>query len=496
MKKFLQDIRIEKIGYGGIGIAKADNGKKILIKWGALPGSIVDCRIVKRKKDFIQAHIVAIKSYDPKWADGEVFCPHYFIPLGASKDNEKSHKIGCGGCKWQIISYKKQLELKVELIKDCMRHFDTIAMQPIIPSPAQTGYRNKIEFSFGKYISARDDIHTDWNAGFHKQGEFSKIVDIDSCWLIGEKANKLYEYIKKLCMDSWLPVYDQKVHHGVFRHLVIREGINTEQFLVHLVISDAEFDQEKQALWDTFLTTITKDKYLKDTINTFFVSYNNGLADIVRSADTRTDLLWGEGYIYEKLIFPGEKKMHELNFRISPFSFFQTNTVGAQQLFYHASQLVGNIEGDILDMYCGAGSIWLSFLAMGLGENVIGVEVVQEAITDAWHNATINGLAEKAMFFAGTSEKLFVDYPQVKDKMANVWLVIVDPPRDGLHKNVINFLIDMKKEYGTKILYISCNPITMARDLWLLAEADIHCKKMQPVDMFPHTHHVEVIWVL
>lgn len=497
MQKFLQDVHIEKIGYGGIGIATASDGKKILIKGGALPWSVVDCRIVKKRKDFIQAHIITIKSYDPQRADGEIFCPHYFIPLGASKENEQSHKIGCGGCKWQIMSYDKQLQAKQDLVKDCMRKFDDMDIRPIIPSPLQTGYRNKIEFSFGKYISARESIDTHRNLGFHKQGEFSKIVDIDNCGLISKDANTLYDYIKKLCQESKLPTYDQKVHHGVFRHLVIREWVNTGQFLVHLVIADKEFDDDKRALWLQLQERIQQDEYLTQTIDTWVVSYNNGLADIIRTADTRTEIWRGEWTIYEKLIFPGEKDdTHELNFRISPFSFFQTNTVWAQQLFYHAAQLAGHVQWDIVDMYCGTGSIGLSFLAMGIGEKVIGVEVVQEAITDAWHNAKINGLEENAMFFVWTSEKLFVDYPQLAEKMSWVWLVVVDPPRDGLHKNVVDFLIKMKKDYGVKIVYISCNPVTMARDLDMLAQADIHCKKLQPVDMFPHTHHIEVIWLL
>lgn len=133
---------------------------------------------------------------------------------------------------------------------------------------------------------------------------------------------------------------------------------------------------------------------------------------------------------------------------------------------------------------------------MGIGENVIGVEVVSEAITDAWHNAKINGLEDQAMFFAGTAEKVFIDYPQLKEKMSTIGLIIVDPPREGLHKNVVDFLITMKKNYATKIIYISCNPITMARDLEIMQQADISCKALQSVDMFPHTHHIEVIGLI
>lgn len=496
---FLQDVRIEKIIYGWVGLATLGNGKKVLVKGGALPGSVVDCRIVKRRKDYVEAHIVMVKSYDPAYADGEIFCPHYYIPLGVSKENEKTHKIGCGWCKWQILSYQKQLEIKESIVRESFRKLDGIDFLPIVPSPLIKGYRNKIEFSFGKYISQRDDLHAEWNLWFHKQGEFSKIVDVDNCGLIDTESNKLYEYMKKLCSESGIPVYDQMRHSGFFRHLVLRRGVNTDQFLINLAVADGKITDEERTLWDTFVANLKKDEYLTKTVNTFVVTYNNGLADIIRSDHYRTELLRGDGYMFEKLLFPTKdsEEYAELNFRISPYSFFQTNTVGAQQLFWHAAQMIWLLRHDtILDLYCGAGSIGLSFLKMGIGKSVIGIETVSESISDAWHNAKINGMEEHAMFLVAQAEKMFVLHPQLTDKCKNLGLIIVDPPREWLHKNVVDFLIRMKQEYQSKILYISCNPVTMARDIELFAQAEIHCKTLQAVDMFPHTHHIEVIGVL
>lgn len=181
------------------------------------------------------------------------------------------------------------------------------------------------------------------------------------------------------------------------------------------------------------MANLKKDEYLTKTVNTFVVTYNNGLADIIRSDNYRTELLRGDGYMFEKLLFPTKdpQEYAELNFRISPYSFFQTNTVGAQQLFWHAAQMIGLLRHDtILDLYCGAGSIGLSFLKMGIGKSVIGIETVSESISDAWHNAKINGMEEHAMFLVAQAEKMFVLHPQLTDKCKNLGLIIVDPPRE------------------------------------------------------------------
>lgn len=526
------------------------DGKRILIKWGALPGSIVDLRIVKQRKDYIEAHITRIQYLDPKIVDGEIFCPHFFTLMqNISTDKQNSEfwilnskflrKVGCGGCKWQMLSYTNQLKLKEDIVNDAFtkikKKLPDLHVLSIIGSPQEKNYRNKIEFSFGKYITkghkdgldridgidsnpsnlskpSENIVLSDRSVGFHKQGEFSKIVDIDSCALISDTANALFDHIKNLCKSSGLPVYDQMTHQGFFRHIVIREGTNTQQFLINLAVADHNLTESTIPLWETFLEKLNTDSLLKKKVNTFFVTYNNGLADIIRSQDCETKVLWWEWHIYEKLIFKTTPKTlgttvdenqeksketsQEISFRVSPFSFFQTNTLWAQQLFAQAMKMVGHVDGTILDMYCGTGSIGISFLKVGKGKRLIGVEIVEDAITDARHNAKINGLEEQVLFFAHPAEKAFTQSPEIRGKLNNLGLVIIDPPRDGLHKNVVQMICDLKKESDFKLLYISCNPVTMVRDIELLIVGGFNIKEIQPVDMFPQTHHIECIWVL
>jgi len=532
MAKVLNRIKIDKIGYGGIGLARMSDGKRILIKWGALPGSVVDLRIVKQKKDYVEAHITHIQSLDPTIVDGEVFCPHFFH-LGTGEEGtniSEPQNVGCGGCKWQMLSYTNQLKLKEAIVNDACtkikKKLPDLEVTSIIWSPEEKKYRNKIEFSFGKYITTiktenlegeKDvkkqlSVLSDRSCGFHKQGEFSKIINIHNCALISDEANLLFTHLTDLCKSSGLPVHDQVTHKWFFRHLVIRQGTNTDQFLVNLSVADGFLTDETQSQRDALLATITADTFLQEKITSFVITSNNGLADTVKSQETKTRTLRWAGHIYEKLIFKKEDETAgstvdknterdnetntEISFRVSPFSFFQTNTLWAQQLFGQAMKMVGNIQGTVLDLYCGTGSIGISFLKSGKGENLVGIEIVEEAITDARHNAKINGIEDKVTFLANPAEKAFTTNPEIKDKLHNLGLVIIDPPRDGLHKNVVEMICDLKKASDFKLLYISCNPVTMVRDIELLIAWGFSIKEIQPVDMFPQTHHIECIWVL
>ena len=333
--------------------------------------------------------------------------------------------------------------------------------------------------------------------------------------------------IEELCIVSWLPVYDQMTHQGFFRHLVIREWTNTQQFLINLSVSDTNLKKDTTAQWEQLLETLKQDVFLNEKVSTLVITYNNGLADTIRNNESETKTFWWEGYIYEKLIFKSSKEMWRqkgdsrinsslntslskvsksevsdsptnlhVSFRVSPFSFFQTNTLWAQQLFGQAMKMVGNIEGTILDLYCGTGTIGISFLKVGKGKRLVGIEIVEEAITDARYNAKINGIEDKVVFLANPAEKAFTQTPEIKNKLNNLGLVIIDPPRDGLHKNVVQMICDLKKESDFKLLYISCNPITMVRDIELLLAWWFNIKEIQPVDMFPQTHHIECIGVL
>lgn len=509
--KILKWIKIEKIWYGGIGLARMPDGKRILIRWWALPGSVVDLKITKKKKDFVEAHILEIKSYDPNLLDREAFCPHFFSSLKWPISKTET-TIWCGWCKRQMMTYPNQLKLKQDIILDSFTKIQklipSLSILPIIWSPQEKNYRNKIEFSFWKFVTKINNENvflSDRSLWFHKQWEFSKIIDIDNCDLISPKANQIFNYIKNLLKKSWLPVYDQKTHKWFFRHLIIREGTNTDQILVNLVVAD-QFLQETsyQDSRNNLLETLQKDEYIFQVVTTFVLTYNNWLADIARGPDSESKIIFGDWYIYDKLIFQkqnnsdsnSQENTVDLQFRISPFSFFQTNTLWAELLFQTASKMLGYTQWTILDLYCGTWSIGLSFLKMWIWDNLLGVEIVEEAIVDAQHNARINLGDQEVYFVATPAEKAFTTNPEITEKLSDLWLVIVDPPRDWLHKSLVSTLWQLKKEHDFKLLYISCNPITMARDIELLLEEWFSIKQLQPVDMFPQTHHIEVIGVL
>jgi tRNA/tmRNA/rRNA uracil-C5-methylase (TrmA/RlmC/RlmD family) len=230
------------------------------------------------------------------------------------------------------------------------------------------------------------------------------------------------------------------------------------------------------------------------------ITYNDGLADIVRWPNISTENIIGDWYIYEKLILDwiGQEKV-ESTFRISPFSFFQTNTHWAELLFQTAISNVlevWEIKWKILDLYCGTGSIGIGFLKAGVWNNLIGIEIVEEAIQDANYNAEINGIKDNCKFIASPSEKVLSKNPEIENELTNIWLVIVDPPREWLHKNVVERISQLKEDNNFKLLYISCNPSTMARDIELFIEKWFKVKSLQAVDMFPQTHHIETVGVL
>jgi len=528
-KRTLENILIEKIGYWWVGIGKMENGKKILVKGWALPGSVVDIRITRNRKDVVQWHIIAIHKQDPEYSDWKIFCPHYFVEVLdqknlPSKNKLEISKIGCGGCKWQVMKYEKQLELKEKIVLENFQK--TISTQwtdflPIIGSPEEKNYRNKIEFSFGKYLK-RFFVDKNWldklevnlddkpkwreveahrNLWFHKQGEFSKVVDIESCWLVSIKVNEIFKYMKNLLKNSWLPVHDQKTHEWFFRHLVFREAVNTDQILVNLVVADKYFEQtNRQNVREIMKENLKKDEFLRDKITTFLITNNNGLADTVRGPEITTETLRWDGFIFEKLILNKSSSENvessESIFRISPFSFFQTNTLGAQQLFSKSAELIKKVKWTVLDLYCGTGTIGLSFLKMGIGDDLVGVEIVESAIVDAKKNAEINNLSKQSFFVAGPAEKVILENQEIHKKITKLWLVIIDPPREWLHSDVINFLLKLRQEYQFKLLYISCNPVTMSRDVDLFVEWWMKLKTLQAVDMFPQTHHIECIGII
>lgn len=280
--------------------------------------------------------------------------------------------------------------------------------------------------------------------------------------------------------------------------MVIREGVHTGQLLVNLVIAPKYFQvlPPHEQLRESIKASLVQDSFLKERVSSFCLTVNNGLADVVKASDYSIETLRGEGQYFEQLHLDYQGNTSISQWRVSPFSFFQTNSYGAELLFSSAMQMIGKISGNIIDLYCGSGTIGLSFLKAGLGKSVKGIEIVADAVQDAYFNAKINGLEGQAEFYAGKAEDIIKQDTIQNNFFIGDDLVIVDPPREGLHPSVIDFINNLRKQQAFKLLYISCNPLTFARDLLLLSEGrERKFDSIQPVDMFPHTHHIECITV-
>ena len=266
---------------------------------------------------------------------------------------------------------------------------------------------------------------------------------------------------------------------------MIRQGKHTDQIMIILSVADQQATLRDMA-W--LRQTLVNDTRLRELVTTAVLVVNNGLADIIYDRDSQSEILWGDGLIREELHFDETK----LSFEIAPTAFFQTNTHGAELLFRTARDMIWEVKGTLLDLYCGAGTIWLCLLAQWIGSRLVGIELVAAAIDNAWINARLNGLDGKCEFYAGKAEDIIKEQ---KLNLADLECIVVDPPREGLHQDVSEFLVSLKQQNpALRLCYISCNPATLARDLALLTvEWWYELTTLQPVDMFPHTHHIENI---
>ncbi len=494
MDTIIKNISIEKIIYKGLGLARSSNGKKILIKGNVLPKSVVDLRITKSKKDFLTAEVIKIHDYDKTWVSSSTPpCGHYLNPLS---EKEIGPAYGCGGCKRQVIPYDKQLLLKQQILDDSFRKIahkisDTDIF-PIMQSPQELHYRNKIEYSFGSFDSSQSQC------GFHAPWRYDQIIDISHCSLILDDTNEVISLIKKILLEEYsLSCYNTNTHQWLLRHLIVRRGENTNQIMVNIVYSDKYLSSQDDIQRQKALESLSNKPELRAKVATCLITQNNSLSENISNSNNVT-MLWGEWYIFEKMTFWQSEgnKWIQATFRISPFSFFQTNTSWAEVLFSEAAKHVTQQQDTILDLYCWTWSIGISLLKQGKGNFLIWIEIIQQAIDDAWENAQINWLQDKVHFVSGKAEKLFRHDEVVRLHLAKITTIIVDPPRDWLHPKVIRFLNQIKKEYNFTLLYISCNPTTLARDIDLLLDGWYSCQTIQPVDMFPQTYHIETIAVL
>ena len=422
-----------------------------------VPGDVVDVRIRNRRRRFMEGTVVRYISRSPMRA--EPFCAHFGV---------------CGGCKWQNLPYSEQLRFKEEQVRDQLTRIGKVALPPLSPiigSARTRHYRNKLEFTFAprrwmtyEEVAAGGAIDAGAALGFHIPGRFDKVLDIRECWLQPAPSNEIREETKRFCVAHGYGFHDIREHRGLMRNLVVRTSSTGE---VMVIVVFGEDDRPRiEALLGHLQQRFPEITSLMYMVNT---KWNDSTGDI----DAH---LWsGRDHIFEE--------MEGLRFKIGPKSFYQTNSEQAYELYKVARSFAELTGTDIVyDLYTGTGTI-ANFVARGCRQ-VIGIEYVPEAIEDAKHNAALNGIGN-ASFFAGDMKDVLDDAFIARHGRPDV--VILDPPRAGVHEDGLETI---RRAAPRRIVYVSCNPATQARDLALLAP-DYRVTTVQPVDMFPHTHHVE-----
>jgi 23S rRNA (uracil1939-C5)-methyltransferase len=453
--QFIRGLELTAYAAEGKSLGRAD-GKVVFVE-RAVPGDVVDVLLTKNKADWAEGIPVGFVSYSPDRV--EPFCQHFGM---------------CGGCQWQMLPYAKQLAFKQQQVYDQLTRIGGVAVEnllPIVGCSQTTGYRNKLEFTFAnkRYLSREElgnpDISAEGSfAGFHARGVFDKVVHLGQCHLMQEPANIIREVLRNKAMDLQMPFYDIKQHQGWMRGVQYRL-CTTGDLMVNVMLG-YENPEKRQQLLQHVLDQVPAITTLYYTINT---KRNDSMVGL------EPQLYFGKAHATEKL--------EDFKFLISPKSFFQTNTQQAEQL-YRITREFAELDGSqiLYDLYCGTGSIGI-FCSKN-AQKVIGVELVEEAIADAKANATLNQL-EHTSFFAGDVIDICND--AFFETHGRPDVIITDPPRAGMHEKLVRKILDMA---APLVVYVSCNPATQARDLRLLAEKYV-VTKAQPVDMFPHTLHIE-----
>ena len=456
--KIYENVVAEGAGVDGLCVVKTDN-KIIFVKY-SVPGDVLNIRLILKKNKVFFAEIINIVS--PGKGRTEPFCTHFGV---------------CGGCKWQQMKYSEQLLWKNRIVEDAFIRIGKInckEWQPIIGSNENIEYRNKTEYAFSNKRWLLENEKSEENiqanaAGFHVSGRFDKVLDIEKCWLQNDFANKIRIFIKNYGIENKLSFYDIRQNKGFLRNLIIR-NTSLGQWMIVLISGE---ENEKQTL--ELLEQIENNF---PEITTIIYGVNSKTNDTIY--DTPLSIYKGNGYIEEQLA--------EIVYRIRPKSFFQTNSSQALKLYQKVSEFAGLKGYEIVyDLYCGTGSISL-FIARQC-KKVYGIESVQQAIDDACENAVSNNILN-AEFITGDMRYVLND--EFIEKTGKPDLIITDPPRAGMHPDVVKQILKAEPE---RIVYVSCNPSTQARDLQILSEK-YEILKTCPVDMFPHTHHVENVTLL
>jgi 23S rRNA (uracil-5-)-methyltransferase RumA len=438
---------VEKVDFPNKGIVNIED-TKISIK-NALPGQTIRFSVSKKRQGRAEGRLLEVLTPSEK-ETRKAACPH-FGP--------------CGGCTYQTFSYENQLELKASQVKKLIDEVcKDYEFEGILGSPVEWGYRNKMEFSFG------DEVKDGPLAlGLHKKGSFHDIVTATHCQIVDHDYNLILTTVMDYFSELGISYYRKNTHTGYLRHLLVRRAVKTGEMLINLVTSSQQ---------EVDLTPLTS-KLLALPLNGKIVgianAINDSLADVVQC--DRMDILYGQDFFYEEIL--------GLKFKISTFSFFQTNSLGAEVLYSKARDYVGETKDKLIfDLYSGTGTI--AQLLAPVAKKVVGVEIVEEAVEAAKENAKLNHL-DNCQFIAGDVLKVIDD---IKDKPD---LIVLDPPRDGIHPKALDKIIDFGVD---RIVYISCKPTSLARDLVVLQEKGYKVEKVCAVDLFPQTVHVETCCLL
>ncbi len=430
-----------------------------------VPGDVVDIQLRRKKRNYAEGEAVKFHEYSEKRSTP--FCQHYGV---------------CGGCKWQVLPYDEQIKYKQKQIMDNLTRIGKVELpepMPILGSEKTTFYRNKLEFTFSnKRWLTREEVaqevkYDQMNAlGFHITGAFDKVLPIEKCWLQDDISNKIRNAVRDYAYENNFPFFDLKTQEGLLRSLVIRTS-TTGEVMVILVCKVVE-DQDRE-LMNQMLTFIA-ESFPQVTSLQYII--NNKMNDVYSDLDVFT--FKGNDHMFEQ--------MEGLKFKIGPKSFYQTNSTQAYEL-YKVTRNFAKLTGEelVYDLYTGTGTI-ANFVAKK-AKQVIGIEYVPEAIEDAKVNAKINNI-DNTLFYAGDMKDILTQ--DFINQHGQPDVIITDPPRAGMHQDVVDVILFAEPK---RIVYVSCNPATQARDLQLL-DPKYRVIAIQPVDMFPHTHHVENVVLL
>ncbi|NDV78904.1 23S rRNA (uracil(1939)-C(5))-methyltransferase RlmD [Dysgonomonas sp. 511] len=458
----IENVEITDIAAEGKAIARVDD--LVVFVPYVIPGDVVDLQISRKKNKYAEGKPVRFVSFSKDRT--EAFCEHFGI---------------CGGCKWQILPYQEQLRYKQKQVVDSLVRIGKIELpeiQPILGSEKTEFYRNKLEFTFSnkkwltqEQISSGESFENmNMNAlGFHIPGMFDKVLDIDKCWLQDDVSNRIRNYIRQYCFDKGYTFFDLRNRGGLMRNIIVRTSSIGELMLI--VVFYENDREQREDLLDAIAREFPEITSLLYIVNE-------------KANDTITDqvvVTWkGNDFIYEE--------MEGLKFKIGPKSFYQTNSEQAYNLYKVARDFAGLTGNELVyDLYTGTGTI-ANFVARK-ARRVVGIEYVEDAIEDAKFNSQNNGI-ENTLYYAGDMKDILTQ--EFINEHGRPDVIITDPPRAGMHQDVVDTILFAEPE---RVVYVSCNPATQARDLALMDEK-YKVTKVQPVDMFPHTHHVENVVLL